>query len=159
MQPRLVDGEPLPPCLPCSGTHFGHVQTYRPIVSHYSSPRPNRCLQVLHDNQWVDIEPTPGAFVVNIGDLLQMVSNDKLKSVNHRVTANSVGPRVSTSFFLRGVQTSPKLYGPIKELVSDNNPPVYKDFTLNEYHTNFYSTPLDMPGFAHFKVPNHQVAK
>ena len=28
-------------------------------------------LQVLHQNRWVDVPPTPGALVVNIGDLLQ----------------------------------------------------------------------------------------
>nr|GMC75211.1 1-aminocyclopropane-1-carboxylate oxidase homolog 1-like [Ipomoea batatas] len=28
-------------------------------------------LQVLHHNQWVDVPPSPGALVVNIGDLLQ----------------------------------------------------------------------------------------
>jgi len=28
-------------------------------------------LQVLHQNHWVDVPPTPGALVVNIGDLLQ----------------------------------------------------------------------------------------
>ncbi|KAJ9547370.1 hypothetical protein OSB04_019913 [Centaurea solstitialis] len=29
-------------------------------------------LQILHDQQWVDVPPTPGALVVNIGDLLQV---------------------------------------------------------------------------------------
>ena len=29
-------------------------------------------LQVLHQNQWVDVPPTPGALIVNIGDLLQV---------------------------------------------------------------------------------------
>ncbi|KAI3703298.1 hypothetical protein L1987_73258 [Smallanthus sonchifolius] len=28
-------------------------------------------LQILHHNQWVDVPPTPGALVINIGDLLQ----------------------------------------------------------------------------------------
>ena len=28
-------------------------------------------LQVLHENQWVDVPPLPGALVVNIADLLQ----------------------------------------------------------------------------------------
>ncbi|KAI8003115.1 Deacetoxyvindoline 4-hydroxylase [Camellia lanceoleosa] len=28
-------------------------------------------LQILHENQWVDVPPRPGALVVNIADLLQ----------------------------------------------------------------------------------------
>ncbi|KAL3327514.1 hypothetical protein AABB24_035277 [Solanum stoloniferum] len=31
-------------------------------------------LQVLHQNHWVDVPPTPGALVVNIGDILQASS-------------------------------------------------------------------------------------
>lgn len=29
-------------------------------------------LQVMHQNQWIDVPPTPGALVINIGDLLQV---------------------------------------------------------------------------------------
>jgi isopenicillin N synthase-like dioxygenase len=29
-------------------------------------------LQILHEDQWVDITPTPGAFIINIADLLQV---------------------------------------------------------------------------------------
>ncbi|KAF9590721.1 hypothetical protein IFM89_036845 [Coptis chinensis] len=57
-------------------------------------------LQVLHQDQWVDINPIPGAVVVNIGDMLQIISNDKLKSVEHRALANRMGPRVSVACFL-----------------------------------------------------------
>jgi isopenicillin N synthase-like dioxygenase len=39
-------------------------------------------LQVLHQNHWVDIPPIPDALVVNIGDLLQLLSNDKFVSVS-----------------------------------------------------------------------------
>ncbi|KAM0850470.1 hypothetical protein ACQ4PT_053063 [Festuca glaucescens] len=43
-------------------------------------------LQVrLDDGRWADVSPVPGALLVNIGDLLKMVSNDEYKSVEHRV--------------------------------------------------------------------------
>ncbi|WJX68271.1 hypothetical protein P8452_52659 [Trifolium repens] len=41
-----------------------------------------------------------GALVVNIGDLLQLVSNDKFKSVDHRVLANhSLSRPICSRFF------------------------------------------------------------
>lgn len=32
-------------------------------------------LQVLHENIWVDVPPSPGSLVVNIGDILQVKSS------------------------------------------------------------------------------------
>ncbi|KAL2453371.1 1-aminocyclopropane-1-carboxylate oxidase1 [Abeliophyllum distichum] len=95
-------------------------------------------LQVLHQNQWVDIPPVPGDLVVNIGDLLQLISNDKFKSSQHRVLANNVGPRVSVaSFFTTGLMPSSKIYGHIKELLSQDNPPKYKETTVTEYSLHY----------------------
>ncbi|KAK8682202.1 hypothetical protein V6N13_054596 [Hibiscus sabdariffa] len=56
-------------------------------------------LQVLYEDQWIDVPPVPGALVVNIGDMLQLITNDKFKSVEHRVLANTEGPRVSVASF------------------------------------------------------------
>lgn len=85
---------------------------------------------------------------------MQIISNDKLKSVNHRVIANLVGPRISVGLFLRGVFSSPKLYEPIEELLCDESAPIYKNFTLNEFKANFFTRPLDQPGFQFFKLKN-----
>lgn len=44
-------------------------------------------LQVLHQNQWVAVPPKPGALVVNIGDLLQVVTCHYLCS-SHELKCN-----------------------------------------------------------------------
>ncbi|KAI3693042.1 hypothetical protein L6452_32870 [Arctium lappa] len=111
-------------------------------------------LQILHDQQWVDVPPTPGALVINIGDLLQMISNDKLKSVEHRVLANKKGPRVSVAcFFSTSIAPLTKKYGPIKELVSDDNPPRYRETTVHDYiQYSFYKEVDGVSGLVHFKL-------
>jgi len=109
-------------------------------------------LQVMYKNQWVDVQPIPGGLVINVGDLLQIMSNDKFKSVDHRVVANLVGPRISVACFFTGVLVPPKLYGPIKELISDENPPVYNDFLVSDYIAKFFSRALDKSGLDYFKI-------
>ncbi|XVF77998.1 hypothetical protein PTKIN_Ptkin14bG0093100 [Pterospermum kingtungense] len=92
-------------------------------------------LQVLHENQWIDVTPVPGALVVNVGDLLQLISNDKFISSYHRVVAKNEGPRISVACIFRThhhPENSSKLYGPILELLSEKNPPLYRQITVKE---------------------------
>ncbi|XP_061348780.1 1-aminocyclopropane-1-carboxylate oxidase homolog 1-like [Gastrolobium bilobum] len=91
-------------------------------------------LQVLHQDMWIDLPPLPGALVVNIGDYLQLISNDKFKSPQHRVLANYIGPRVSVAcFFSTGVHPSQRIYGPIKELLSEENPAKYRETSISDF--------------------------
>ncbi|PHT38992.1 1-aminocyclopropane-1-carboxylate oxidase -like protein 1 [Capsicum baccatum] len=103
-------------------------------------------LQVLHQNQWVDVPPTPGALV--------LISNDKYVSVEHRVLANKVGPRISVAcFFCTGPFPSSKLYGPITELLSEDNPPKYRATTVEDYTHYFRKKGLDgTSALLHFKI-------
>lgn len=100
-------------------------------------------LEVLHGNQWANVEPIPGALVVNIGDLLQIVSNDKFKSVIHRAFGNVSQSRTSVACFFHGVATPPKTYGPIEKIITKGSPKIFKQFTVGDYMMKFYSRGLD----------------
>jgi len=57
-------------------------------------------LQVERDGSWVDAPPVDGAFVVNIGELLEYATDGYLKATNHRVVSpQAPGERISIPFF------------------------------------------------------------
>lgn len=101
-------------------------------------------LQVKHGEHWVDVKPLDGALVINIGDILQIMSNDKYRSVEHRVVANSVHePRISVAIFFNPGNLE-IMYGPLPELIT---PPqksaIYKQFTLEDFIMKFRAKGLD----------------
>ncbi|KZV17843.1 2-oxoglutarate and Fe(II)-dependent oxygenase superfamily protein isoform 1 [Dorcoceras hygrometricum] len=100
-------------------------------------------LQVMYDNQWIDIQPVPSGLVVNIGDLLQLVSNGRFKSIEHRAISNGIGPRISVVCFFSGPVNGAKIYGPIDDLITEENPPIYTQIVLNDYLLKFLNTGLD----------------
>jgi isopenicillin N synthase-like dioxygenase len=57
-------------------------------------------LQMKVGPDWVLVEPEPDALVVNLGDMLQVWSNDRFKAPLHRVRANAAQQRYSAAFFL-----------------------------------------------------------
>jgi isopenicillin N synthase-like dioxygenase len=46
----------------------------------------------------VVLDPVPGAFTINLGDMLQVWSNDRLRSPLHRVLASTDRVRHSAPF-------------------------------------------------------------
>ena len=57
-------------------------------------------LQVEHPQGWIDAPPMRGAFVVNIGELLEVATNGYLKATVHRVLSPEPGTdRISVPFF------------------------------------------------------------
>jgi isopenicillin N synthase-like dioxygenase len=54
-------------------------------------------LQALHrDGHWVDIDPQPGTYIVNIGDVMQIWTNDRWVSTLHRVV-NPAADKATTA--------------------------------------------------------------
>ncbi|XP_073136405.1 1-aminocyclopropane-1-carboxylate oxidase homolog 1-like [Henckelia pumila] len=100
-------------------------------------------LQVMCDSQWIDIQPVPSCLVVNIGDLLQLVSNGRFKSNKHRVISNGIGPRISVACFFSGPVNGAKIYGPMDDLITEENPPIYTQIVLTDYFVKALNTGLE----------------
>ncbi|XP_020228705.1 probable 2-oxoglutarate-dependent dioxygenase At5g05600 [Cajanus cajan] len=88
-------------------------------------------LQVRKCHDWITVKPQRHAFIVNIGDQIQVLSNAMYKSVEHRVIVNSDKERVSLAFFYNPKSDIP--IEPIKELVTEDMPALYPPMTFDEY--------------------------
>ena len=93
-------------------------------------------LQILtKQNEWVGVTSLPEQIVVNVGDMLQRLTNNKLKSTTHRV----VNPpremwhtsRFSIPFFLH--PKSNMSLACLEGCIDGNNPKAYPDATAGEY--------------------------
>ncbi|KAK9153149.1 hypothetical protein Sjap_000629 [Stephania japonica] len=100
-------------------------------------------LQVIHQDQWINLPP-----------FRELISNDRFKSFEHMVLANHVGPRMSVAaFFTTGIHPSTRIYGPIKELLPEENPPIYRETSVKEYITHFNQKGLDgTTALTHFRL-------
>lgn len=89
-------------------------------------------LQVFREEMgWVTVPPAKGALVVNIGDLLHILSNGSYPSVLHRVTVNREQHRFSMAY-LYGPPNSVEI-SPLSKLVDPHHPPLYRPVTWSEY--------------------------
>jgi isopenicillin N synthase-like dioxygenase len=98
-------------------------------------------LQVKKGNKWVGVAPVPNALVINIGDQLQVVSNGRFQSVEHRVVTNTSAARLSVTTFLH--PDADVMLGPALDLVDASHPPLYPTTKYSDYRRAFHRKGLN----------------
>ncbi|CAK8571788.1 unnamed protein product [Lathyrus sativus] len=94
-------------------------------------------LQVFKDEEWIAVEAIPQAFVINVGYQLQIISNGKLKSAEHRVVTNSGHARTTAAFFLAPSDNCN--VGPAEDITDEHNPPIFKSFKYKEFNSHYFN--------------------
>jgi isopenicillin N synthase-like dioxygenase len=93
-------------------------------------------LQVMnHDGEWIDAIAQPDELMINVGDMLSRLTNNKLKSTIHQV----VNPpremwgtsRYSIPFFMHPVGEMP--LNALENCVDENHPKLYEDTTAGDF--------------------------
>ncbi|HEX7037128.1 MAG TPA: 2OG-Fe(II) oxygenase family protein [Pseudomonadales bacterium] len=90
-------------------------------------------LEVYRHGGWHLVEPRRDAFVVNIGDVVQVWSNDRYRASLHRVVANTAHARYSAPFFLNPAYAAE--YAPLPSMVDAANPPRYRAINWGEFRS------------------------
>jgi len=85
--------------------------------------------------EWVPVTALPDQLVINVGDMLQRHTNNKLRSTIHRVVnppkEDWDKPRYSIPFFTHPVSEMP--LNCLEECISEDNPKQYRDITAGEF--------------------------
>lgn len=100
-------------------------------------------------NGWIDVPPLAGSIVVNIGDVLQVWTNDRCTAGMHRVLpVKSDRGRFSTPFFYQ-----PRYDAEIKPWVEKDELAKYKNFSWRDYIRGRVTD-----NFADYGAPDIQIA-
>ncbi|XP_061367063.1 protein SRG1-like [Gastrolobium bilobum] len=98
-------------------------------------------LEIKKDGVWIPVTFLPDAFVVNVGDIMEILSNGAYTSIEHRAAVNREKERISIAMFF-----NPKFeaeIGPGKSLISVENPPLFKSMLMEDYFKDFFSRNLN----------------
>ncbi|XP_062011745.1 protein SRG1-like [Rosa rugosa] len=102
-------------------------------------------LQIKKDGIWVPVKPLPDAFIVNIGDALEIKTNGTYRSIEHRAIVNSEKERLSIATFC-----NPRFdgeIGPASSLITEQTPAAYTRIGVQDYTKAFFARKLQGKSF------------
>jgi isopenicillin N synthase-like dioxygenase len=88
-------------------------------------------LQIRKGGRWFPVRPLPGAFVVNVADILQVLTNGEYRSVEHRVLPDAVRARTTVVIFQEAAVGG--MVAPLPGMLKGGDPARYRSVQLDEY--------------------------
>ncbi|KAF6145992.1 hypothetical protein GIB67_033351 [Kingdonia uniflora] len=115
-------------------------------------------LEVLKDGVWIPVIPIEGGLIVNVGDVIQVLSNNKFISATHRVIRQKVRSWHSFAYF--GNLEGEKWVEPLPKFTEEIGEPAkyrgffYKDFKAMKMRNDTHppSDPKDMFTVRHYAI-------
>ncbi|GGM07653.1 isopenicillin N synthase family dioxygenase [Nakamurella endophytica] len=107
-------------------------------------------LQVRHGDGWIDAPPMEGAFVVNIGELLEVATGGYLTATVHRVVSPPAGTdRISVPFFYNPalsarvprMELPPELAAEATGITADPDNPIFDTYGANALKSRLRAHP------------------
>ncbi|XP_074330854.1 gibberellin 3-beta-dioxygenase 1-like [Apium graveolens] len=117
------------PCCPNPNRAIGLApHTDSLLLTILNQTHDSSALQIFRDGVgWIPVAPVPDALVVNVGDLLHILSNGKFPSVYHQVIVSEEKHRISVAYF----------YGPKTDCqiapLSKIEVPIYRSLSVKEF--------------------------
>jgi isopenicillin N synthase-like dioxygenase len=90
--------------------------------------------------EWVQVKTIPHAFVINMGDQMEVFTNGKYRSISHRVRVNPDKNRISIASF---ISPKPRTVVEPSPLLVGEEGPLYKGDNFRDYLLGFYGNDIN----------------
>ncbi|KAK4347310.1 hypothetical protein RND71_033649 [Anisodus tanguticus] len=97
-------------------------------------------LQIKKDGMWIPVSPLPNAFIINISDILGIVTNGAYRSIEHREVVNNEKERLS-------IEKLDGQIGPAPSIISAKNPAKFKNIGAPDYFRGLFARKLDKKSY------------
>jgi isopenicillin N synthase-like dioxygenase len=118
-------------------------------------------LEVFHEGDWRLVEPMRDALVVNIGDIVQVWSNDRYKAALHRAIVRQDAERFTAAFFLNPAYSAD--YAPLPTTVDAWHPARYRSINWREFRSRRtagdYAPAGEYAQISQYKLSQDQVSQ
>lgn len=112
-------------------------------------------LQFLHDGTWHTVAPVAGALTINIGDIVQVWSNDRYTAPVHRVLASATAERYSAPLFYNPSYRTD--YAPLPGVIDERHPARYRTINWGDFRARRaagdYANYGEEVQICHFRTP------